>query len=371
LGAACLILPAPGRAHAVPIRVLLFQNLPSFQVSIPPHYTLHAYPGREALPVAEAAGWRSLVIQAGPRAILIPSLGLEAEELRVLPHDPEGVIYAGERLFRGGLEIKRRDRGLMVVNILDLEAYLYGVVPKEAPPQWEMAALRAQAIVARTYTLYKRQRQNSGDYDVAAEYTRDQAYEGYSAEHPRTTQAVDDTRGLVLMCHGELIPAYYHAESAGFTEDSENVWSAPNPCLRAVKSPIYPASPYVQWSATLSLQSLRTALEKKGYVVGHIQRLEAIQRSPTGRIILLKLSHTRGETIIRGTDFRLAVGPEVIRSTRFTVNLRGGNALFSGQGWGHGVGLCQWCSQGMAELGYDHEAILKYYYLGATLVPYR
>jgi stage II sporulation protein D len=65
------------------------------------------------------------------------------------------------------------------------------------------------------------------------------------------------------------------------------------------------------------------------------------------------------------------VGPEVIRSTRFTVELRGGRALFTGQGWGHGVGLCQWCSQGMAELGYDHEAILKHYYLGATLMRYR
>jgi stage II sporulation protein D len=259
----------------------------------------------------------------------------------------------------------------MVINRLDLEEYLYGVVPKEAPPQWEMAALRAQAIVARTYALYKRQRQGHGDYDVAADYLRDQVYAGYGAEHARTTQAVDETRGVVVTCHGELIPTYYHAESAGYTENSEHVWSAPYPCLRAVKTPIHPASPYVQWSATLSLQNLRLALEKKGYVVGQIQRIEPIQRSPTGRIILLKLGHSRGETVLRGTDFRLAVGPEVIRSTRFTVNLQGGRALFSGQGWGHGVGLCQWCSQGMAELGYDHETILKHYYLGARLIRYR
>jgi stage II sporulation protein D len=310
-------------------------------------------------------------VHASPRYIYVPSLGLEVEAVRIMPRHPAGVISADGRLVRGGLEIKRRDSGLTVVNVLDLEEYLYGVVPKETPPQWEMAALRAQAIVARTYTLYKRTRQTHEDYDVAAEYVRDQGYDGYGAEHPRTTQAVDETRGLVLTCRGELIPTYYHAESAGYTENSEHVWSAPHPCLRAVKTPIHPASPYVQWSATLSLQDLRAALEKKGTIVGQIQRLEPTQRSPTGRIILLKLGHTRGETVMRGTDFRLAVGPEVIRSTRFTVTLRGGRAHFSGQGWGHGVGLCQWCSLGMAELGYDHEAILKHYYLGARLMPYR
>ena len=258
----------------------------------------------------------------------------------------------------------------MVVNTLDLEDYLYGVVPKEAPTQWEMAALRAQAIVARTYALYKRARQANRDYDVDAQYIRDQHYEGYSAEHPRTTQAVDDTRGVVLTCHGDLIPAYYHAESAGYTENSEDVWSSPHPCLRAVKAQMHPASPFLQWSASLSLQDMRSALMTRGYAVGAIRRLEPLQYSQAGRITLLKISHNLGETVIRGTDFRLALGPEVIRSTRFTVQLRDGRAFFSGQGWGHGVGLCQWCSQGMAESGYNHEAILTHYYQGAKLIHY-
>jgi stage II sporulation protein D len=370
LGILGLLSPVVAWADSVPIRVLLFQNLATFQVSIPPNYVLETRPLRQNLPSAGET-WRTLVIQAGSQHVHIPSLGLDVEALDITPRHHDGLISAGTRLFRGSLEIKRRDKGLMVINSLNLEQYLYGVVPKEAPPRWEMAALRAQAIVARTYALYQHTRQRNGDYDVAAEYVRDQVYDGYGAEHPRTTQAVDETQGVVLTCHGELVPAYYHAESAGYTENSEHVWSAPHPCLRAVKTPIYPASPYVQWSATLSLQDLRLTLEKRGYAVGHIQRIEALQRSPTGRIILLKLGHSRGETSLRGTDFRLAVGPEVIRSTRFTVELRGGRALFTGQGWGHGVGLCQWCSQGMAELGYDHEAILKHYYLGATLMRYR
>jgi len=288
-----------------------------------------------------------------------------------VPRTPDAVIYAGTKLYRGGLEVKWRGGGLIVVNVLDLEEYLYGVVPKEAPSQWQMAALRAQAIVARTYALYKRSRRVNRDYDLAAQYIRDQHYEGFSAEQGRTTQAVNDTKGLVLTCHGELIPAYYHAESAGYTEDSERVWSSPHPCLRAVKAPMYPASPYLQWSVSLPLQDIQTALTKAGYAVGAIRGLEPIEHSPSGRVTLLKISHKFGQTVVRGTDFRLALGPEIIRSTLFSVQLRDGRAFFQGQGWGHGVGLCQWCSQGMAELGYDYEAILTHYYQGAKLIQYQ
>jgi stage II sporulation protein D (peptidoglycan lytic transglycosylase) len=369
LGIVSIAWSMPTLAGAVPIRVLLLQNLPTFSFPVPPNYTILTQPA--GLLPAEANHWRMFQAQAGSRNIRLLEHGIQLDELRLAPRTKDAVIHAGSQLYRGSLEVKWRAGGLIVVNTLDIEEYLYGVVPKETPTQWEMAALRAQAIVARTYALYKRMRQANRDYDVAAQYIRDQHYEGYGAEHARTTQAVDDTQGLVLTCRGELIPAYYHAESAGYTENSEHVWSAPHPCLRAVKAQMHPASPYLQWSASLPLQDMRAALVKQGYAVGAIRRLEPIERSETGRIMRLKISHKRGETIIRGTDFRLALGPEVIRSTRFTVQLRDGRAFFHGQGWGHGVGLCQWCSQGMAELGYDHEAILTHYYQGAKLIRYQ
>jgi stage II sporulation protein D len=362
-----LSIPAPARA--APIRVLLLQNVPIFSISVSSDYTILTQPA--GLIPADANHWRVFQVQASTRNIRIPVHGIEVDEVRLVPRTKDAVIYAGSKMYRGSLEVKWRAAGLMVVNTLDLEEYLYGVVPKEAPSQWEMAALRAQAIVARTYALYKRSQQANRDYDIAAQYIRDQHYEGYGAEHARTTQAVDDTKGLVLTCHGALIPAYYHAESAGYTENSEHVWSSAHPCLRAVKAPMHPASPYLQWSASVPLQDMRAALMKQGYTLGAIRHLEPIERSATGRIMLLKISHKSGETVMRGADFRLALGPEVIRSTRFTVQITDGRALFNGQGWGHGVGLCQWCSQGMAELGYDHEAILTHYYQGAKLSRYQ
>jgi stage II sporulation protein D len=369
LGIISIALLSPMHARAATLRVLLLQNLSTFPLSVPPHYLVRTQPP-DLLP-AEAGNWRTFQLEAKARNIRISGLGFEVEELRLVPRTQDAVIYAGSKLYRGSVEVKWRAGGLIVVNTLDLEEYLYGVVPKEAPSQWQMAALQAQAIVARTYALYKRLRQVNRDYDLAAQYLRDQHYEGFSAEHARTTQAVNDTQGLVLTCHGELIPAYYHAESAGYTENSEHVWSSPHPCLRAVRAPMYPASPYLQWSVSLPLQDIQAALTKDGYVVGAIRRLDLVGHSPTGRVTLLKISHKSGETVLRGTDFRLALGPEIIRSTRFTVQLRDGRAFFHGQGWGHGVGLCQWCSQGMAELGYDYEAILTHYYQGAKLIHYQ
>jgi stage II sporulation protein D len=359
----------PAQAQAVSIRVLLLQNLATFYVSVPPDYTILTRPAGPSW--ADQAGWRSLQIAMQRGRMHLADLGMAVETVHIVPRSPDAVIYAGDKLYRGGLEVKSRDGKLMVVNTLDLEAYLYGVVPKEAPATWEMAALRAQAIIARTYALYKRARNGNGDYDVAAQYVRDQHYDGYGAEHPRTTQAVNDTRGLVLTCYGELIPTYYHAESAGSTENSEHVWSAAHPCLRAVKTPMHPASPYRRWTADVALPDVRAALAKSGHAIGNIRSLQPIQWSPSGRIMAIKVIHNRGEHVIRGTDFRMALGPEVIRSTRFTVQVRHGRAFFSGQGWGHGVGLCQWCSQGMAELGYGYEAILSHYYQGAQLRYYQ
>ncbi|MBI3329422.1 MAG: SpoIID/LytB domain-containing protein [Nitrospinae bacterium] len=364
-----LLFPLLARAATVPMRVLLLQNISTLHVDVPPEYTILTDPAGLLAP--EADGWRALHLHASRNRIRLHSPGIELNDVRLKPRTRDAVIFVGGKLYRGGLEVKARDNGLLVINTLDLDEYLYGVLPQEAPVQWEMAALRAQAIVARTYALYKRKLNAHNDYDVSAHYLQDQRYDGYRAEHPRATQAVDETRGLVLTCHGALIPAYYHAEAGGHTESSEYVWSSAHPCLRAVKAPIYPASPYLEWSVTLSLQDIRAALAKKGYSLGAIRHLQPLQRSPTGRIVLLKIIHTRGESVLRGVDFRLALGPEVIRSTSFSVDIHGERASFTGQGWGHGVGLCQWCSQGMAQLGYDHEAILKHYYQGADLIQYQ
>jgi len=356
-------------AETVPLRVLLLANLATAQISVPPRYRIHTRP---ATPLAsDTEGWRVLQLQAHRGRISATNWHVELSQIEITPPAGETALFVGGKLYRGGLEVKGREGGLMLVNRVELEEYLYGVLPQEVPVGWEMAALRAQAIVARTYALYKRKANGAGEYDVSAHYLQDQRYDGYGAEHSRATQAVNETRGLVLTCAGALIPAYYHAESAGYTENSEDVWSSAHPCLRAVKAAVYPASPHLQWSASLALPNIQAALLKSGNRVGAVQRVEPVERSATGRILRLKVTHAQGAVVLRGTDFRMALGPEVIRSTRFSVEIRAGRALFHGQGWGHGVGMCQWCSQAMAELGYDYEAILKHYYRGAELIRYR
>src|SRR5262245_20535870 len=140
-----LSLPRP--AETAPIRVLLLQNVSTLTVSVPPEYSILTQPAG-ILP-ADAHQRRALQVQAGTRSLRLPDYRIEVDEIRLVPRTRDTVIYAGDKPYRGSLEVKWRTSGLMVVNTLDLEEYLYGVVPKEVPTQWEMAALRAQAIVAR------------------------------------------------------------------------------------------------------------------------------------------------------------------------------------------------------------------------------
>src|SRR6266850_8591433 len=170
LGILSFVLSILTPAGAAPIRVLLLQNLPTFSISVPPDYTILTQPA--GLLPADVNHWRVFQAQASTRNIRIPEPGIEVDELRLVPRTKDAVIYAGSKMYRGSLEVKWGAPGLMVVNTLDIEEYLYGVVAKEAPSQWEMAALRAQAIVARTYALYKRTQQANRDYDVDRKSTR-------------------------------------------------------------------------------------------------------------------------------------------------------------------------------------------------------
>jgi len=133
--------------------------------------------------------------------------------------------------YRGYLMILSDENGLSAVNYVDVEDYLYGVVPCEVPHTWPEQALMAQAVAARTYALYIKQKSLEKSYDVRAT-TASQVYGGQDAERISTRFAVDRTRGQVLVYNGKLIVSYFHSNSGGYTERPENVWGARVPYLK-------------------------------------------------------------------------------------------------------------------------------------------
>jgi len=266
----------------------------------------------------------------------------------------------------GSLKVMARGSGLSLVNDVDLEEYIKGVVPAEMSPGWHPEALKAQAVVARTYALYQRMLNKSREYDLVAT-VQDQVYQGRQGVDQRVQEAVESTRGIAVAYQNAPIYAAFSSTAAGPTEDAVNVWSKDLPYLKGVDCPFDVNAPRYQWRAVLKVQDLENTFRRQGVDVGAIASLTPFAYSRAGRVTKLRILHSRGELILRGEDFRRLIGYSVIPSTQFDVESMGWEIAFSGRGSGHAVGLCQWGAKEMAEHGYPYTTILAYYFPGTEL----
>lgn len=267
---------------------------------------------------------------------------------------------------RGGVHVWQRDKGLLVVNEVDVEDYVMGVVPGEVNAGWHPEVLKAQAVAARTYALYQRTLSTGREYDVVAG-VQDQVYQGTRGVDERVAKAVQATKGAVVSHHGRPIYAAFSSTAAGPTEDALNVWSKDLPYLRGVDCPFDSGSPYYRWRVSVPFDRLEQSLRQSGVSVGTIASLTPFAYSRAGRVTRLRILHSGGELILRGEDLRKVVGYSTLPSTRFEVEAAAQDLIFRGFGSGHGVGMCQWGAKQLAELGYSFRTILAYYYPGTDL----
>ena len=316
----------------------------------------------------------------------------------------EGQFSAGreDRSYRGHIEVLPRGGTFTLVNDLNVEEYLYSVVPSEMPSYWPTEALEAQAIAARSYTLHRRTRFHGRGFDLVSSVAS-AFYRGVTGEHPRTTGAVRSTRGVVLAEGAGTLDAVYSANSAGYTESSESVWGH-RTSLVAVSAPLLPpletprrpselydwivsrpgshsgdreyaaASAY-RWRLLVPRQTIERRLSSAGYDVGTVRVVSPGRRGITGRVEWVRIEGSRGEAVVRRDIIRSRLGG--LRSNLFTVSpLLGEDRtaayfLFEGAGWGHGVGMDQTGAAGMAGTGRSAEEILAHYYpLNALRVDY-
>jgi stage II sporulation protein D len=280
-----------------------------------------------------------------------------------------GDIHLNDLTVGGVLHIVLFRDKLRLINELDVEEYLKGVVPIEISPNWNPEALKVQAIIARTYVLHQRQVNLGKEYDVLAT-TADQVYGGRGKEHPSANRAVAETSGLVLTFGGDLILSAYHSTSAGPTENASEVWGMDLPYLKGVSCPFDQNSPYYQWSKSFRMDAVQELFSKAGYAVGTIASITPFRWTEAGRIGQIRLLHSEGELILKSEEFRRILGYTELPSTRFRIEKIGREMQIQGNGYGHGVGLCQWGTKEMAEMGYSYDKILKYYYPGVRVEPY-
>ncbi len=308
----------------------------------------------------------------------------------------EGYFWAGreDRQYRGNFIFESRDENrFFFINEVNVEEYLYSVIPSEMPASWPMEALKAQTIAARSYTLNRYYRNTSARYHLVASVIN-AAYNGTYWEHPRSTQAVDDTRGLIATYRGLAIDAVYSSNSGGITEDGALVWGGDVPYLRG--QTIFPdyyeldllPSGLSDWlrerppsfsraenygSAT-SYRWTRVLLPHEPPVasrVGPIKEIIPLERGDSGFVKTVLVRGENGEETISGDRIRGQLGG--LKSNVFMVeplfNEQGSPQYFLiwGGGWGHGVGLDQTASAQMAADGFDHSEIIKLFYQGVDL----
>jgi stage II sporulation protein D len=309
-------------------------------------------------------GWRTNVVRASLAGSAIEIDGRRAVGFRL--RSERGIKLNG-REYAAPLDVMRNGEGLAVVTELPLEDYLVGVLRAESSEKWPLEALRAQAIVARTYAAYHRALNAGKPYHIVAST----AHQQFVGNVPRTSPmwgAVTETAGQVLRWEGELFPAFYHTASGGYTEDPRMVFAARNmPALKPVRDEFSGGSPHAAWTFDIRLTDLSEILRRNDVGVGAVTAVEVSERTPSLRAAAVVVHGSRGSTRLRGNDFRRMLGYDTFKSTLFAVAVDGEWARFAGRGYGHGVGMSQWGAKSMAERGYTARQILEFYYPGSVL----
>jgi len=267
---------------------------------------------------------------------------------------------------RGRVRFVRRAEEILVVAHVPLEAYVEGTVGREMPTSWSADALRAQAVVSRTYALYAVRRPTDPDYDLEAT-VMSQLFGGDAAVVPSVRSAVAATRGEYLAHHGAPILAVFHSASGGRTAGSEEVWGRSLPYLQSQVVRDEDEAPSTYWRASLSRPTLRRLLVERGVDVGAQPEVEVLSRWPSGRVKQVRVRGSEGTVEFAGQLLRDAVGLNILKSTLFEVRGDPAEIVFVGSGHGHGVGMSQWGARSMARRGADHREILATFYPGATM----
>ncbi len=292
-------------------------------------------------------------------------LAIEGEQIRInLKAVPDSLVIES-----------RTSRVSDVIATLDLETYLKGVLPSEMPASWPMEALKAQAVAARTFAIFRKAQRAEGsafdlDSDVSDQmFSNPLSDDETSVPVANVDRALRETKGELLedTKHG-VFAAYFHADCGGHTEEASEVWGSGEKLGTAVDGGC-PMNPRATWTLKMSNDQLSARLAKATKrSMGSVELLTADARTSSGRIASLRVAWSdRSTSALSGNEFRAAVGFDRMRSTQFKITREGSDYVFKGQGYGHGVGLCQWGARQMAKAGHSYKDILKHYYPKALL----
>ncbi|MEW6008587.1 MAG: SpoIID/LytB domain-containing protein [Candidatus Omnitrophota bacterium] len=341
------------------VRVAVFTDVSKITLNINAPFTIETVPEQEVL--FKALNLKDMNISIYHEGFSLSTKNFPFSRLEIKRND-KGPINVNGRFFRGALQlIKKVDDKFSVVNFIDLEDYTRGVLYHEISHLWPFETVKAQTVLVRTYALSEMEVNKDKDFDLTSD-TYSQVYGGRTSERFRTNKAVENTKGQVLTFNGTIFPTYYHATCGGATEDASALWDIDIVPLKGVACAFCKDSPHFKWSFEIKTKDLEEKLKEAGFKIGAIEKIEILERSSSKRVLKLKISSGKEDIEISGKAFREILGPRLLRSTNFNVQIQDQKAFFNGFGWGHGVGLCQWGAYFMGKKGFSYRQILEYYY---------
>ena len=302
-----------------------------------------------------------VLIRAGRNGVT-----LDGTTYKRLTFAASSAIRINGKPYRGTAEVSLGEKGVLVINELALEDYLVGLINCEISSAWPIEAIKAQAVIARTYALNKKEARRTSIYHLESSVI-DQVYDGCEIEDNRARRGVSETAGEVLTFGGAIIQAFYHSNCGGRTESAENVWGARLSYLMGVDCAYCLLNPSTAWEQKITFRDIEEKLKSAGHKVSAVIDVRLGQRNNRGRLKTVLIVTTRGDITLTGDQFRKVIGYSVIKSTNFNLKVANGETTFSGLGNGHGVGLCQWGAKQRALDGFGYSEILSYYYPGTEL----
>lgn len=326
--------------------------------------------------------------------------GIDSGETQLDFFKASEFIKCDGRLYRGDIRLMVKNGGILIVNIVKTDEYLYGVVGREMSEGFPIEALKAQAVAARNYMVISMGRHSFEGFDLC-NGVHCQAYGAVASEGEKVKEAVDETSGKLLLYKGAPVQCYYYSSNGGYSENSENVWVAELGYLKGKKDPFEQAdriSDY-NWSVTFTASEIKNTLAQRNIDIGDIKDVKVTEYSENNHALELLITGTAGTKSYYKDNIRAAM-PKGLKSTLFTVEKSGGetysmvltaNGLisvvtpdsdvlsgngrvhigggseeisftFKGSGNGHGVGMSQYGAMFMAEQGYSYIDILKFYF---------
>lgn len=351
------------------VRVLLLENAEKAKIEINSSYVIRRLDNNKVLTQGTNLPDSTVSVNSGRFQIkpISAHSSIEADGKIEITLQDGGFIRLDNLRYQGRLMmIPQKARRFSVLEEINVEDYLPGVIESEMPAKWREDAIIAQVVAARTYAVYQKKNNPDAQYHINK---LDLAYNGSYKNLPRITEIVNKSRGIIMVYDWGIFPGYFHSTCGGHTEDVNLVFGLKSlRPLTGTRCGYCNKSKHYRWKEVIKKGEIEERLRNSGINVREVNDITAEGIGPGGHCSTIKIKHSKGVKRIDANEFRLMIGPNYLRSTAFKIKDSGNSFIFEGKGWGHGVGLCQYGTQGMAESGFKWFEILKHYYPGTEFV---